>query len=56
MSMTTTHPQVYGNRKDNYLVLRGIADYRDGTKRKDWQAYSALAAAAFMKAVVENLH
>ncbi|XP_028967741.1 uncharacterized protein LOC100906803 [Galendromus occidentalis] len=47
---------VYGNRKDNYLVLRGVADYRDGTKRKDWQAYSALVAAAYMRAVVENLY
>ena len=47
--------QVYGNRKDNYIVIRGIAEYRDGTKRKDWQAYSALVAAAFMRALVENL-
>ncbi|XP_022657328.1 uncharacterized protein LOC111265973 isoform X2 [Varroa jacobsoni] len=46
---------VYGNRKDNYMVIRGIADYRDGTKRRDWQNYAALTAAAFMKAVVENL-
>ncbi|OQR78680.1 hypothetical protein BIW11_00263 [Tropilaelaps mercedesae] len=46
---------VYGNRKDNYMVIRGIADYRDGTKRRDWQNYAALAAAAFMRAIVENL-
>lgn len=46
---------MYGNRKDNYMVIRGIADYRDGTKRRDWQNYAALTAAAFMKAVVENL-
>lgn len=37
------------------MVIRGVADYRDGTKRRDWQNYAALVAAAFMRAVVENL-
>lgn len=43
---------VYGNRKDNYAFVRGIADYKDGSKGREWQPYAALAAAAFMKAMV----
>ncbi|KAF2366199.1 Nucleoside phosphorylase domain [Trinorchestia longiramus] len=43
---------VYGNRKDTYTVIRGIADYRDGSVNREWQPYAALAAAAFMKALI----
>ncbi|XP_042206747.1 uncharacterized protein LOC121855722 isoform X2 [Homarus americanus] len=43
---------VYGNRKDQYVLIRGICDYQDGTRNKDWQPYAALAAAAFMKAII----
>ena len=43
---------VYGNRKDNYIIIRGIADYKDGSRKKEWQPYASLAAAAFTKAVI----
>lgn len=43
---------VYGNRKDQYVFIRGICDYNDGTRNKDWQPYAALVAAAFMKSVI----
>ncbi|XP_064091192.1 uncharacterized protein LOC135204888 isoform X2 [Macrobrachium nipponense] len=43
---------VYGNRKDHYILIRGICDYHDGTRNKDWQPYAALAAAGFMKAII----
>ncbi len=43
---------VFGNRKDKYIFLRGIADYKDGTRRKEWQPYAALSAAAYMKAIL----
>ncbi|XP_067143243.1 uncharacterized protein [Centruroides vittatus] len=43
---------VFGNRKDNYIFIRGIADYKDGTKKKEWQPCAALAAAAFMKSII----
>lgn len=43
---------VFGNRKDNYVFIRGVSDYKDGTKKKEWQPNAALAAAAFMKAVI----
>ncbi|XP_064637244.1 uncharacterized protein LOC135493677 [Lineus longissimus] len=41
-----------GNRCDSFIVIRGMADYADGTKQKDWQPYSSLVAAAFTKAFV----
>lgn len=46
---------IFGNRKDDYVFIRGIADYKDGTKKKEWQPYAALAAASVMKAIICNL-
>ncbi|XP_053603563.1 uncharacterized protein LOC128671256 isoform X2 [Plodia interpunctella] len=43
---------VVGNRKDCFVSIRGIADYRDGTRGKEWQPHAALVAAAVMKAIV----
>jgi hypothetical protein len=34
------------------MLIRGIADYKDGTRRKEWQQHAALAAAAVLKSVV----
>ena len=50
---------IFGNRKDSYMLIRGISDYKDGTTGsatrgarggggsggKDWQQYAALMAA-----------
>lgn len=47
---------IYGSRKESYMLVRGIADYKDGTKgTKPWQQYSALMAAAVLKSIVENI-
>lgn len=46
---------IYGNCKENYIMIRGISDYKDGRKKKEWQQYSALVAAAFMKSIIVNL-
>ncbi|XP_068631030.1 uncharacterized protein [Battus philenor] len=43
---------VIGNCKDCFISIRGISDYRDGTRGKEWQAHAALAAAAVMKAII----
>jgi len=43
---------IYGNRKEHYMLIRGISDYKDGTRRKEWQQYSALMAAAVLKEVI----
>jgi len=43
---------VFGNRKDCYVIIRGISDYKDGSRRKEWQPYASLAAAAFTKSVI----
>jgi nucleoside phosphorylase len=31
------------------LVIRGICDYSDSYKNKEWQGYAAMAAAAYAK-------
>ncbi|XP_072939369.1 uncharacterized protein [Epargyreus clarus] len=46
---------VVGNRKDCFVSIRGIADYRDGTRGKEWQPHAALAAAAVMKAIIAHM-
>lgn len=43
---------VEGNRKDSFLIIKGIADYGDGSQNKEWQAYASVAAAACLKALL----
>ncbi|GBP39437.1 Histone-lysine N-methyltransferase SETMAR [Eumeta japonica] len=43
---------VVGNRKDCFICVRGISDYRDGTRGKEWQPHAALSAAAVAKALI----
>ena len=46
---------IYGNRKDNYTLIRGIADYRDGSREREWQNYASLMAASVLRAIVEAM-
>lgn len=48
---------VKGNCIDSYLLVRGIADYHNGSSRisKQWQPYSAANAAALTKTLIEML-
>lgn len=43
---------VVGNCRDSFLVVKGIADYKDGTTTKKWQNYASLSAASVMKSIV----
>jgi tetratricopeptide (TPR) repeat protein len=38
-----------------YLVVRGICDYCDGQKGDIWQGYAAVAAAAYVRALIESM-
>lgn len=38
-----------------FQILRGIADYKDGARRSEWQPYAALAAASVMKTMICGL-
>ncbi|KAF4810888.1 hypothetical protein CGCSCA5_v010275 [Colletotrichum siamense] len=38
------------------LVIRGICDYSDSHKNKNWQGYAAMTAAAYAKALVCLIH
>jgi len=46
---------IYGNRKDHYMLIRGISDYKDGTRRKEWQQYAALMAASAAKKIIQSI-
>jgi nucleoside phosphorylase len=37
------------------IVIRGICDYADSQKKKDWQEYAATIAAAFAKDLLEHV-
>ncbi|KAJ8667280.1 hypothetical protein QAD02_008942 [Eretmocerus hayati] len=43
---------ILGNCRDSFAVVRGIADYRDGSRGKEWQPYASLAAASVVKAMI----
>ncbi|KAL6868590.1 ankyrin repeat-containing domain protein [Trichoderma novae-zelandiae] len=38
------------------IVVRGICDYADAQKNKDWQEYAAALAAAFTKELLQHVH
>lgn len=46
---------VVGNRTLSWAVVRGIADYRDGTRRGPWQPHASLSAAAVVKALLVRI-
>ena len=46
---------IFGNRKDQYMLIRGMTDYKDGTREREWQNYSSLMAAAVLRSVVEEM-
>jgi nucleoside phosphorylase/tetratricopeptide (TPR) repeat protein len=43
------------NQGVGYLVVRGICDYCDTGKNDLWQKYAALAAAAYVRALLESM-
>ncbi|XP_046392502.1 uncharacterized protein LOC124160620 isoform X2 [Ischnura elegans] len=43
---------ILGNCRESFVVVRGVADYRDGSRRGEWQPYAALAAASVAKAII----
>ncbi|KAJ8960617.1 hypothetical protein NQ318_013909 [Aromia moschata] len=48
----TVIESILGNCKDSFICIRGISDYKDGTRRKEWQPYASLAAASVMKSII----
>ena len=46
---------IEGNRKESFIIIRSIVDYIDGSTTKEWQPYSAICAAAFMKTLIRAL-
>jgi nucleoside phosphorylase len=48
---------VVGNCINSYVLIRGIADYHNGSSRvaRQWQPYAAANAAALVKVLIESL-
>ncbi len=40
--------------KQSYILIRGISDYCDQAKNDIWQGYAAVAAAAYMRALIAS--
>jgi nucleoside phosphorylase len=38
------------------LVIRGICDYADSHKNKEWQGYAAMVAVAYAKELLSVIH
>ncbi|XP_043519587.1 uncharacterized protein LOC122533693 isoform X2 [Frieseomelitta varia] len=43
---------ILGNCRESFAVIRGISDYKDGSRIKEWQPYASLAAASVMKSII----
>lgn len=52
IEMSSVLDSVIGNCKESFILVKGIADYKDGWSTKKWQNYASLAAAAVMKSIV----
>lgn len=46
---------IEGNRKESYIIIKGIVDYGYGMSTKEWQPYAALCAASFAKHLILNI-
>ena len=52
---------IEGNRKESYVLVKGVSDYGDGMRDADsaagvdWKPYSSLAAASVMKSIVLDI-
>ena len=46
---------IWKNQKVDYLVVRGICDYRDPYRNKDWRYYAAMVAAAYTRGLLETI-
>ena len=47
---------IYGSRQYDVTIIRGVADYMNGTANQPWQPYASLSAAAVMKMLIEKLN
>ncbi|WP_308215670.1 5'-methylthioadenosine/S-adenosylhomocysteine nucleosidase family protein [Polyangium jinanense] len=43
------------NQRIGYFVVRGICDYCDSRKNNEWQGYAAVIAAAYTRALLEEM-
>ncbi len=46
---------VLDNKLEGVIIIKGVADYADGTKAKDWQFTAAMAAASYTESRLINV-
>lgn len=51
-AMESVVESILGNCRESFAVIRGISDYKDGIRSKEWQSHAALAAASVMKSII----
>ena len=47
---------IIGSVKESFIFIRGIADYKDGSSKAEWQPYASLCAAAVMKSIIKSFN
>ncbi|XP_032679388.1 uncharacterized protein LOC116847921 isoform X3 [Odontomachus brunneus] len=51
-AMEAVVESILGNCRESFAVIRGISDYKDGIRSKEWQSHASLAAASVMKTII----
>ncbi|XP_017106410.1 uncharacterized protein [Drosophila bipectinata] len=52
VEMSSVLDSIIGNCRESFILVKGIADYKDGTSTRKWQNFAALSAASVVKSVI----
>ncbi|EDW00302.1 uncharacterized protein LOC6564579 isoform X1 [Drosophila grimshawi] len=52
VEMSSVLDSIIGNCRESFILVKGIADYKDGMSTRKWQNYASLSAAAVVKSVI----
>lgn len=52
VEMDSVLDSIVGNCRDSFIVVKGIADYKNGLSNKKWQNYASLNAASVVKSII----
>ncbi|XP_016937240.1 uncharacterized protein [Drosophila suzukii] len=52
VEMSSVLDSIIGNCRESFILVKGIADYKDGTSTRKWQNFAAISAASVVKSVI----
>ncbi|XP_070144208.1 uncharacterized protein [Drosophila kikkawai] len=52
VEMSSVLDSIIGNCRESFILVKGIADYKDGMSTRKWQNFAALSAASVVKSVI----